>query len=510
MSRFTVVVSFLVLTLDPYPPSSAAQNASGPAGPGLIAVTLGDTTGRWWGYIDTAGTVIIAPRFAYAVPFSDGFGRVMIGADAHSGKWGFVDATGRLLGERLFDGAEDFSQGLALVRTGEKWGVINTAGVLVVEPRFDGEDPFSDQRALVELDRKFGYIDTHGALVVPPRYAGGLPFSEGLAAVQIGKKWGFIDTTGHIVIEPQFDKVRSSQFPLALRTAVDGGGSLRGLGYESYWRHQHRMSAFSRGRAVVAIGKKWGYIDRAGRTVIPAQFDDAAEFSEGRAAVMVGDKWGYIDTTGALVIPAQYDDAKEFSGGRAWVISDLYKATTRHGYIDRQGSVDARFEVRQPLAEGLAPVKIDEKWGYVDSTGTVVIPPQFVWASPFVSGVAQVSLPPARSAYINRAGRVIWAERPSSAVAAPAGRADSAALRPDTSGLAGSGPLVERLARFVERLEGAELHGQLGVVAFGATPLLPQLAGADRRIRAYADSHPDDVHLLILAEIGRASCRERV
>ncbi len=95
---------------------------------------------------------------------------------------------------------------------------------------------------------------------------------------------------------------------------------------------------------------------------------------------------------------------------------------------------------------------------------------------------------------------------PSSAaqIRPPSERADSAVHPPDTSGLAGSGPLVERLARFVARLEDAEVRGQLGVVAFGATPLLPQLVGADRRVRAYADSHPDDARLLILAaRLGR-------
>ncbi len=79
-----------------------------------------------------------------------------------------------------------------------------------------------------------------------------------------------------------------------------------------------------------------------------------------------------------------------------------------------------------------------------------------------------------------------------------------AAQSPDTSGLNGSGPLVERLARFVERLEDAERRGELGTVAFGATPLLPGIVAVDQRVRAYADTHPDDTRLAILvARLGR-------
>jgi WG containing repeat len=48
----------------------------------------------------------------------------------------------------------------------------------------------------------------------------------------------------------------------------------------------------------VQVGGKYGYIDRTGHLVIPAQFYRAEEFSEGLAAVGLEssfpEKWGYI------------------------------------------------------------------------------------------------------------------------------------------------------------------------------------------------------------------------
>ncbi len=58
--------------------------------------------------------------------------------------------------------------------------------------------------------------------------------------------------------------------------------------------------SFSEGRAVIQLGGKYGYIDRTGATVIPADYDEALEFLDGLAAVRQGDKWGAIDPMGKV------------------------------------------------------------------------------------------------------------------------------------------------------------------------------------------------------------------
>src|SRR5262245_32689005 len=72
-------------------------------------------------------------------------------------------------------------------------------------------------------------------------------------------------------------------------------------------------------------GKKWGYMDGNGKTVIPPQFDDEGDFFNDRAKVQVGNKWGYIDTTGRMAVQLQFDSAGDFTGslapvqiGRKW------------------------------------------------------------------------------------------------------------------------------------------------------------------------------------------------
>src|SRR5215831_13721765 len=54
-------------------------------------------------------------------------------------------------------------------------------------------------------------------------------------------------------------------------------------------------------RYPVAMNGRFGYIDHAGKIVIPAQFVDAGIFDEGLAPVSIGKTWGYADHSGKLV-----------------------------------------------------------------------------------------------------------------------------------------------------------------------------------------------------------------
>jgi len=81
---------------------------------------------------------------------------------------------------------------------------------------------------------------------------------------------------------------------------------------------------------------RYGYVDAAGKVVIPARFEKAKPFCSGLAAVRLGGKWGYIDKTGELVIPPQYDEASGFVNGLAYV-----RKGGRHVCIDRQANETA-------------------------------------------------------------------------------------------------------------------------------------------------------------------------
>jgi hypothetical protein len=282
------------------------------------------------------------------------------------------------------------------VEKDNKWGYIDKTGRLIIPFKFDGADDFSEGLAAVEIKEKTGYIDKTGKFLIPPRFISGFPFSEGLAVVLLRRfgqdgrtpfyKYGYIDRTGNVVIQPPQDAESIKWFSMVYK----------GL-------------AFSEGLTFVEHGKL-GFIDKAGKLVIPPKYDDVQPFSEGLAVVMLEDKYGYIDRSGKMVIPPQFSYAGPFSEGLAPAYSG-----DQGGYIDKSGRLvikGGEFVTARAFSEGLAVVKgKNDKYGFIDKTGKFVIQPQFYRAGDFSDGLAAVEPVdagwPGNLAYINQSGQIV-------------------------------------------------------------------------------------------------------
>jgi len=64
------------------------------------------------------------------------------------------------------------------------------------------------------------------------------------------------------------------------------------------------------------------------------------------------------------------------------------------GYIDTTGKVviPPQFENAMDFKEGLAPVRINRPWGYIDKDVKFAIAPQYDFASQFENGIAHIGL----------------------------------------------------------------------------------------------------------------------
>jgi len=110
------------------------------------------------------------------------------------------------------------------------------------------------------------------------------------------------------------------------------------------------VGQFIDGITSVCNNSKWGFIDKAGREVIPLKYD-AVMFSDGMIAVRIDDKWGFVDRNGNELIPIVYDSVGSFSDGFAMVSGGGSLITTEWGTY-YNGS----------------------KWGLIDKSGREVIP----------------------------------------------------------------------------------------------------------------------------------------
>lgn len=167
-------------------------------------------------------------------------------------------------------------------------------------------------------------------------------------------------------------------------------------------------SDFREGLAVVELNGKYGYINTSGEVVIPIKYNEADPIIEGLA--FVSEKrgvYGVIDKTGKTVIPFKlnYDYIGWFSEGMANV-----RRNGKYGYINRSGQlvIPLKYSNVGSFSEGVARAELNGKYGFIDKTGKVVIPFKYQYALDFREGLAHVTIPGKEGGgYINHAGDIV-------------------------------------------------------------------------------------------------------
>ncbi len=245
----------------------------------------GISSGGQWGFINTAGKVVIKFIFKEIGSFDTDLAPARVDKE----KWGYINKKGLYVINPKYDGARPFRGGYAPVKKGNAWGMIDKKGRLIIDYSYQDLKGFNSGLAPAKRVGKWGFINKKNKFVLERVWLDAGEFQEGLAPVKnLENQWGFIDTNGELYIEAQFDEA----------------------------------GEFSEGLAPVRVESKWGFVDYKGRYKVNPQYEDAKQFNEKLAAVKENGKWGYIDTKGRDVIDHQFDEAADFSDGYALVQKD--------------------------------------------------------------------------------------------------------------------------------------------------------------------------------------------
>jgi len=240
---------------------------------------------------------------------------------------------------------------------------------------------FQEGLALVRhslKESKHGFIDKTGNVAIQIKMSNGFSpgFNEGLSPIFDGEQCGFMDKTGAIVIPPEYEAV----------------------------------SRFSEGLAAVQKSGKWGFINKNGETVISFVYEWAQwGFTEGLALVKKDSKSEFINKMGETVISygLEYDQIDCFSEGLARVMTGKGEEVRLERLANES---DADYNQRCLTLHEINSK--NERWGFIDKTGKLVIPCVYTDAMSFHNGLAIVSVnyPPWRSRkcrYIDRTGKTI-------------------------------------------------------------------------------------------------------
>lgn len=343
------------------------------------------------------------------------------------GKWGFLDASGNQVVPAQYDYVYDYENGKAKVKLGERTFWIDKDGKETSPPTADVKTAFT----VYCEPGSFGYVDPKGKWVIEPQFYAAHEFSEGLAAAMA------LRASDQDCEEPELE----SDY-LYETDYIYGGRRLNlfGIGARRHYDDDETST-----RSNKPLRRLFGYIDASGVMVIEAKYEIALPFKNNRAYVCFRGKWGIIDRQGNWVMspvldtpdhmsymqayyggneynrykPSYYDNSDEYgsySNGNlnrstdATPASDIYTFSEGFGaisYMGKFGFVDTTgkiviapvYDYVASFSQGFAAVRHGDLWGYVDKTGKEVIPPKYGYASSFTAnGMAAVSTTAARSA----------------------------------------------------------------------------------------------------------------
>ncbi|MBX9667098.1 MAG: WG repeat-containing protein [Candidatus Obscuribacterales bacterium] len=253
----------------------------------------------------------------------------------------------------IYDFVVPFSEGLAVIKIGEKFGYIDTDGKIVIQPKFDFAESFSHSRALVSSSKGYHalYLDARG----------------------ISQAWcphhtdDWVDPTECVTAPHREDDTYAA------------------------WSSSARDDA------------KYGFIDKHGKCVIPMVYGHAQRFSDGLALVedFPMRNYGYIDTTGKFRIRMRSGHGQPFSEGLAVVMPasafELNPSSDVHSFvIDGQGKVrhfspGHFFCVR--FSSGLTAFGSDDGlYGFYRTNLKIGIAPTYDEAENFSEGLAVVAV----------------------------------------------------------------------------------------------------------------------
>ena len=289
-----------------------------------------------------------------------------------SGRWGYASrlARGWAIPPR-YEGASFFSDGMAAVRLEGLRGYITGAGIIAIRPQFRDAEDFDSGCAVVHDGAAYGVIDRSGKAVLPFSFDFifqdyGYPFPA-FATHEDGGKWGVRNLAGETLVPFLFDDLNGfDEHGWALaqldgrNVFIDRAGKTV-LGFESCGNI--RMP-FSDGLAVVERNGREGCVDRSGRIVLPAVYDEVSAFSEELIPVRDGTEWFYIDEYGRRPFRTVFDNAVPFENGFAFV-----EKGGAWGVIDHRGAYALKPDISDfgPSCLGFVRLFRGDEMSYFDT-----------------------------------------------------------------------------------------------------------------------------------------------
>jgi hypothetical protein len=380
-----------------------------------------------WGYIDEKGKTTISCCYETATEFLGKFAIVEEGYQ----KYFLINEKGKKLNKepyemisRLSDKDNSF---LTRKTTGynyssQEWAfnVINQKGKKIFEKdcksiEADGSIIIFSTKSDFEKKYSYGIANSKGDIIIKPMYDYRPSFSASDVAVvrQIisdSYKYGFLKNTGEYLIPCIYEdggKVNSSLFWGKTADNKYQFINSKGVKLENLLVDEFKIID-SYGNALMQIrkGDKWG-LSKGYEIIVNCMYDKieaVIAYHTDQFIINENNKYGVIDTSKNVIVPAKFNSIKKTRNSIFLAYSDagthLYKSGKEITVLPKDIEV-------YDFSYGFAKIKKNGLFGYIDTTGNIVIPCKYNLATDFAKDSVWVVLNGEFKGYIDKTGKQV-------------------------------------------------------------------------------------------------------
>ena len=242
------------------------------------------------------------------------------------------------------------------------------------------------ENIIVKKDKYYGLLDLHGQEIFPIEYDSILHIRDDIFMLERNKKVALRDMKKFLT-DFEYDKILDANEGLFLALKDEKLGILGEKGQEIFFTDYSYLSKFQEERAVIKIGdRKYSYVDKNGKKVGDREYDYVSAYNNGVAVVGKDGKKGIIDKEDNIVIPLEYDSLEIFS--------ESIFVGEKDGkliFVDRSNKIielEESVEQVGKIKEGVAPIRVKDRYGFIDEKARIVIPIIYEEVGEFENGVA--------------------------------------------------------------------------------------------------------------------------
>lgn len=292
-------------------------------------------------------------------------------------------------------------------RKNNKWGYSDFNKNIVIPCKYDHTFMFRGDYARVIYKNKYGLIDKNGKEIIPTKYKSIGQLSTVLYSIS-GKKYativnvqnskkienitmikrlksqckniliyvndsiGIIDTLGNIICEPYFKEVGYFSDNHAIATTHSGENYLLSCSGNMILLPSEYKNLGKYGNGLIIYSSRphlYGAIDTLGNVIIPSIYDFIFPFRQEITVIKKGLKLGIVNNKGEIKIPLEYD-GYNYSHEHFFLKKD-----SLFGYIDTTGKILIPFKYKEirDYNKGQAIVSNGNKLGVIDTSGNTII-----------------------------------------------------------------------------------------------------------------------------------------